>query len=208
MTMTIKAVLFDYGNVLCKPQSETDLKEMARCLGSELESVETLYWKLRDEYDLGEVDGKAYWSVIAKELGISPTEEQLLQLIELDNLSWTRPNHDMAKWAAKLSEHGIKTAILSNMPISIREYLRGVEWLPVFDHYTFSCDINAIKPDVEIYHHCLSGVSHAPENSLFIDDREINTGAAASLGINSFVFTNTDALRAYVETVGLPGFSN
>lgn len=203
---TIKAVLFDYGNVLCKPQAGDDMKAMTECLGAELESVESMYWKIRDDYDLGELDGHAYWSAIAKELGIEPTHEQLLRLIELDNLSWTRPNEDMAKWAAKLTDHGIKIAILSNMPISIREYLRGVEWLPTFDHYTFSCDINAIKPNAEIYHHCLNGVNHTPENSLFIDDREINTGAAAALGINSFVFTNTDAFRTYVETVGLPAF--
>lgn len=200
----IKAVMFDYGNVLCQPQSDGDLPAMAKCLGAEVERVESLYWSTRDRYDLGELDGRAYWTAIAQELGITLTDTQLFRLIELDNLSWTRPNHEMAKWASKLTEHGIKIAILSNMPLSIREYLRGVDWLPSFDHYTFSCDINAIKPNAEIYHHCLNGVNHTPENSLFIDDREINTSAAAALGIKSFVFTTTDALRKYVETVGLP----
>ncbi|MDZ4833944.1 MAG: HAD family phosphatase [Candidatus Melainabacteria bacterium] len=200
----IKAVLFDYGNVLCMPQAASDMQLMAECLGVSFERVETLYWQLRDEYDIGELDGQAYWSQIAAKLDIKPTADQLLKLIELDNLSWTRPNPDMAKWAAKLTKHGIKIAILSNMPISIREYMRGIDWLPTFDHYTFSCDVNAIKPDVAIYQHCLTGVGHSPENTLFIDDREVNTTAAAAIGINSFVFTTARALREYAETTGLP----
>jgi putative hydrolase of the HAD superfamily len=200
----IKAVLFDYGNVLCLPQVADDMKSMANCLGADVARVESLYWKSRDPYDLGEVDSHSYWSAIARELKIEATTSQLLELIELDNLSWTRPNHAVAQWAAKLTEHGIKIAILSNMPLSIREYMRGVEWLPAFDHYTFSCDVNAIKPDLAIYHHCLDGVSHAPEDSLFIDDREINTSAAATLGINTFVFTGTDSLRDYANAMGLP----
>ncbi len=200
----IKAVMFDYGNVLCMPQSSEDMKLMAKCLNADVEHVESLYWQSRDPYDKGEVHGREYWSAIAAKLNVKTTEEQLLKLIELDNLSWTRPNHDVAKWAAKLTEHGIKIAILSNMPSSIREYLRGVEWLPSFDHYTFSCDVNSIKPDIAIYHHCLGGVSHAPENSLFIDDREVNTKAAAALGINSFVFTDANSLREYASTAGLP----
>lgn len=200
----IKAVLFDYGNVLCMPQQPEDLGAMAACLGAPLNILTTLYWQMRDEYDLGTLDGRAYWTKIASKCGSPISEEQLCRLIDLDNLGWTRPNNVMTKWAAQLREGGIRTAIISNMPKEIREYLRECEWLPAFDHYTFSCDVNSVKPASDIYMSCLEGLRERPKHALFIDDRQMNVDAAVSLGIPSVVFSDAQTLQPYIQTLGLP----
>ena len=130
-----KAVLFDYGNVLCMNQLESDVEAMAECLQIELSRFKTFYWQLRDEYDVGAYDGREYWTRIAKKGGRDITEAQLRQCIEFDNVGWSRPNLIMAQWADKLRQSGIVTAIVSNMPADIREYLRDLEWMPEFSQY-------------------------------------------------------------------------
>lgn len=200
----VKAVLFDYGNVLCSPQLESDVEAMSRVLNIELNHFKTLYWQLRDEYDLGSIDGRAYWHKIGAKCGITLSEESISKVIELDNLGWSRPNPVMANWAADLRKNGIITAIISNMPIEIRRYLDGCKWLPEFDQYTYSCDINSVKPAAEIYLHCLKQIRLDPRDTLFLDDRPMNVDAAKELGISSLVFTTAHKLQSDLTEFRLP----
>ncbi len=202
-----KAVLFDYGNVLCMNQLESDVEAMAECLQIELSRFKTFYWQLRDEYDVGAYDGREYWTRIAKKGGRDITEEQLRQCIEFDNVGWSRPNLIMAQWADKVRQSGIITAIVSNMPADIREYLRDLEWMPEFSQYTYSCEVKSVKPAADIYLHCLDQIKMRSTEVLFLDDRQMNVDAAKQLGIDSYVFTTAEELQPFVASFGLPELS-
>jgi putative hydrolase of the HAD superfamily len=202
-----KAILFDYGNVLCMPQLESDVELMAACLQIELNRFKTLYWQLRDEYDVGTYDGRDYWTRIARKGGHEISDEQLRIVIESDNVGWSRPNLVMAEWAAKVRKSGLSTAIVSNMPSDIREYLRHLEWMPEFDQYTYSCEIKSVKPSAEIYLYCLEQLKLRPSEVLFLDDRQMNVDAAQQLGIESYVFTTAEELQPFARSVGLPELS-
>lgn len=201
--ITVKAVIFDYGNVLCEPQRESDLSLMASAFGMERVQLEPLYWRYRDHYDQGECDAHTYW----KKIGGSSiaagtvTAAQLEQAIRFDNQSWTRPNPPVLHWVEKLQTHGIKTAILSNMPLPLRQYIDSeCHWLPRFDHKVFSCDAGSIKPDTKIYRYCLERLSLEPEETLFIDDRVPNIDAARKLGMHGLVFSDMQKLVAEVSS--------
>jgi putative hydrolase of the HAD superfamily len=201
----LKAVLFDYGNVLCLPQERSDLSLMANCLSLDVDLLEPLYWQHRDEYDAGTTDGGQYWSKIGQKLNrqISPT--QLSQLIEMDGNSWSRPNRVIAQWASTLKGHGYRTAIISNMPIELhRHIVDKCTWLPTFDHYTFSCEIKAIKPDAAIFQHCLDALNLKPQETVFLDDRESNVEGARRLGMHGIVFSTAAELATEIDKLGLP----
>src|SRR5207237_7571202 len=50
---SVRAVVFDYGNVLCLEQTLEDMKGMALVCGIPHERFSGLYWKLRPPYDRG-----------------------------------------------------------------------------------------------------------------------------------------------------------
>lgn len=202
-----KAILFDYGNVLCLNQRESDVEAMADCLNIELSNFKTFYWQLRDEYDVGTYDGREYWTRIAKKGGHDITEEQLRKVIEFDNVGWSRPNPVMARWAEKLRQSGLITAIVSNMPADIREYLRHLEWMPEFSHYTYSCEVKSVKPAADIFVHCLEQIKLRPSEVFFLDDRQMNVDGAKQVGIDSYVFTTAEELAPFVRSIGLPDLS-
>lgn len=204
---TYKAILFDYGNVLCMNQLESDVEAMAACLSIELNRFKTFYWQLRDEYDVGAYDGREYWTRIAKKGGHDISEEQLRSVIEYDNVGWSRPNLVMARWADKLRKSGLVTAIVSNMPSDIREYLRDLHWMPEFSHYTYSCEVKSVKPAADIYLHCLEQIKMRPADVLFLDDRHMNVEGARQVGIDSYVFTTAEELAPFVRSIGLPELS-
>jgi putative hydrolase of the HAD superfamily len=201
----LKAVLFDYGNVLCLPQERSDLSLMSKCLDLDVDLLEPLYWQHRDEYDTGFINGQQYWSKIVQNLNRQISTEQLGRLIEMDGNSWSRPNHAMAKWAGSLQGHGYRTAIISNMPIELHQHIvNKCTWLPTFDHYTFSCEIKAIKPNSVVFQHCLDALSLKPEETVFLDDRESNVEGARRLGMHGIVFSTTEDLAVEVAGLGLP----
>jgi putative hydrolase of the HAD superfamily len=186
----ISAVLFDYGNVLSLPQSVADAQRLAGMCGLALAQFEERYWMLRVAYDRGELDAVAYWKHFRSEEGHEPTPALIAELTRVDAESWEHPNEATVRWAVALrGEHGLKTAILSNMPADVRAHLVDENaWLPAFDHMTFSCDVGIMKPAPGIYHACLAGVGLHAGECLFLDDRPENVDAARALGLHAVQF--------------------
>lgn len=201
----ISTVLFDYGNVLSLPQPVDAAQRLADLCGLTLAPFEERYWMSRAAYDLGELDGPGYWSLFRAEEGHALTSAQIAAIIQADAESWERPNMATVRWAHALREHGVRTAILSNMPAPLKAHLLehcGHEaggWLPPFDHLTFSCDIGVMKPAAAIYQHALQGVGAAASETLFLDDRPENVEAARALGIHAVQFHSAQQVAAELE---------
>lgn len=200
------AVIFDYGNVLCAPQLPSDLKAMADILDMADDPFRPIYWRYRLPYDEAQLDADSYWNQVASDCGRTVNAEQIRELTAIDVKSWCRPNRVMVQWARQLRQAGMRTAVLSNMPMDLRVYLTSaVEWLPQFDHMTFSCDVQLVKPKPEIYEHCLSGVGVAASDALFLDDRPENVAEARRLGIHTIEFTTpAEAIAAMDGQYSLP----
>ena len=191
--VSLKAVIFDYGNVLSLPQTMDDMAAMGRVAGIPAEKMHSLYWHFRPAFDRADLGQAPYWSAVAKGAGREFGEEQLREIIRLDNESWSRPDPTMLGWAATLHAGGIRTGILSNMPVTLRRHLTvNADWLRGFDDYTYSCDVNMVKPEPGIYEHALKGLGVDPAEALFLDDREPNVQAAGRLGIHALLFRSAE----------------
>ncbi len=202
----LKAVVFDYGNVLSLPQDPRDIESMALCLALETSEFLNLYWQFRLPYDKGEIDAGEYWSEVAALCGVMLTASLQADLVRLDNSSWSRPRREVLSWVESLQKSGMPTAILSNMPADLQKHIEtSCDWLPAFTHKTFSCQVKSVKPEADIYHHCLDGLNSVPEAVLFLDDRPDNIAAARNLGINAVLFTTPeDTLQVLQSNFQLP----
>lgn len=63
-----------------------------------------------------------------------------------------------------------------------------------FDAVYASHLIGLAKPDSAFYLRIVEQENHRPEETVFIDDREINVEAAREIGMHAIVFKNTDQL--------------
>ena len=196
----VRAVIFDYGNVLCHPQRFSDVKAMASVCGLAASRFQELYWKFRMAYDRADLNDDTYWNTVAREAGITLTRAQIEELIPLDAKSWSRKNEATLRWVEQLRQAGMRLAVLSNMPFGVSRYLMAnCEWLSFFQHLIFSCDVGRVKPEPEIYHTCLEKLEAAPADTLFLDDIARNVGGAARVGIHSVLFDS------FENTVGRVG---
>ena len=194
------AVLFDYGRVLSYSPSRDELLNFAALTGVSEEAFFELYSNTRDHYDRGHADYREHWQRFAEVARVRISPSTVERMVAMESDVWTRLNPEMLALAREIKSHGLKTAILSNMPFDLlAELRRKFDWLDEFDVQIWSCELGVIKPDAEIYHACLTALDCKAERAVFFDDRPRNVEGARQVGIEAHVFKSTAQARAIVE---------
>jgi len=192
----LNAVIFDYGEVLCFPPTAQEIRRMAEIFGLENGQFRPIYDKNRRAYDRGDLTAEEYWTTFATDAGTKLTPDEVKKLRAWDTQMWSKTNPAMVEWMQALQRAGYKTAILSNMQEDMVEAVRRqFAWIEKFDCAVFSHEVKLAKPEAEIYQHCLRGLGTQPEETLFIDDREVNVKAAEKLGIQGIQLQSPSQLH-------------
>ena len=201
--MPLRAVIFDYGEVLCT-QDRAAHQRLIALTGLDRDAFERLYWRDRRDYDLGHLDGPGYWAKFARDAGLSFTPAQIDDLIETDVVMWTSVSEPMLAWAQSLQRAGLLAAILSNMgPDVLRTMLQEFTWLANFNQLTWSCDLGIAKPDPAIYAFTCDRLGVRPDEALFLDDKIENIRGAEAFGLHALQFSNVAQLRHDLAARGL-----
>lgn len=189
--MAIRAVIFDYGLVLSGPPEPGARAKLLEITALAPEIFDEHYWKYRLDYDRGTLNGHSYWQTIARDTGLNLSAEQVASLVEQDVLLWASLNPVMLEWVMRVQAAGLKTAILSNMGVDLLAHMReNFRWLDSFDHHTWSCELNVVKPESAIYTHTLEALGVQPHEALFLDDKAENIAGARQLGMHALLFRN------------------
>jgi putative hydrolase of the HAD superfamily len=186
---SIRAVLFDYGKVLSLPPTEAQWQALSSRFGLAVQAFQRLYWGHREGLDRGTLTNVSYWKQVGADCGHTVSDEEAEQLIDHDCAQWTNVNEPMLELSRQLREAGYRTAILSNMEPRMLAFMRRkLTWLDEFPVQIYSCQVGTVKPEAAIYLLCCSRLGCLPEEALFLDDKQVNTGAAKALGMAAYVY--------------------
>jgi len=203
----LRAVVFDYGMVLTEEQDPAAYAALLRLTGLDRDRFEPLYWADRHAYDEGKLTGVAFWQKLVRDAEIGETTGLAEELNVWDARMWTTQNRAMLAWQLELKQHGIKTAILSNMGDNVLANIeRTFDWLARFDVLVWSYQLGMAKPEPAIYQHTLRELGVEPGEALFIDDRLVNIEAARALGMRGILFSTVDTLR--VDLIAMAWIEN
>ena len=202
---SIRAVIFDYGEVLCRIAPLEQFAPMARILSITPQRLVERYMQNRLDYDRGDVTAEEYWSGFAQESGVALTRAQVDELNRRDCALWWDLDPELMDWIERLRTSGIKVGVISNMFIGLAKQIRaGAPWLDRFDDYTFSAEIRVTKPDPAIYRHSLQQLGVNAHEALFLDDRGKNIDGARAVGMEGLVYSTPARLREELEAWGFP----
>jgi len=198
-------VLFDYGGVLCYPQSAHDRDQLASAAGAPAAGFDAAYWHYRLDYDRAVLDATAYWQQVAAWLGTRFTGPQIAELSRLDTESWLHLQPASVDLAAGLAAAGHRLAVLSNAPEDVALAVPELPMAAYFEHLLFSCFLKTAKPEPDCFRAALGVLGASPSDVVFLDDRAENVAAAAALGIRSLRFTDAAAARTELAACGVAG---
>lgn len=95
-----------------------------------------------------------------------------------------------------LKDKGYKVYLLSNYPDKLADmHWSQFSFLNDVDGYVISAKVKLAKPDPAIYNLLLDRYGLRADESVFIDDRQVNIDAAEDLGIKGILFTGYDDLK-------------
>jgi len=201
----LKAVILDYGEVLCIRPTADEFRRLADIFALDLDSFRKLWEASRDAIDRGDLTPEAYWLNFAQRTRTKLGPKHIENLSAWEIEMWSNANPVMVDWLLDMSRAGIKTALLSNMPADLAEHVQTkFEWMRNFTFKTFSAHVRLVKPDPAIYQHTLRGLGVKASETVFVDDRETNIGAARALGIHAIQFQSIEQLRNDLEVMGFP----
>jgi len=193
--MTIKTIIFDFGNVLYRPPSMAWFRHWKKLLGfGGNANIEALISNpdgsdyMRDVF-IGKISEKEMWTDAVKKLGLKQSH---IDYFYKRFSSKRRLNKPMVRLLSELHQD-YQTAILSNAGDQTRTIIVDVleldQWV---DTIIISAEEMMAKPDPEIYELALERLNAAPEECLFVDDQLLNVTAAKALGMQAVQFTDND----------------
>lgn len=205
----IRAIILDFGEVLCHPPTPEAVAPLARMFQMDSQTFFPIYLQSRGAYDRGDLLPAEYWAQFAAHHGVKLDASAIQQARRMDLDLWSQINEAMVRWLRQIHAAGFKTAILSNMPLDMVAHVRkNFAWVNHFDHHIFSAEVRSVKPEPEIYRHCLDALAVQPSEALFIDDRDVNLQQARAAGIRTIRFDSVEQLRRDLQSFGfkiLPG---
>ena len=204
----IRAVIFDFGNVLCFPPAPDKVQRAAAFCGMSVDAFWEAFWRERLDYDAGNLEPLRYWAgVTDAAFAAAHLDELIRHEVEFWNEYDARP----FAWIAALKAAGVRVGILSNLPRVLGEALKrdtylGSAFLSHFDHVTFSYELLSVKPQPAIYHHAFEGLGVVPDDALFLDDKLPNVHGAIETGLRAEHFTSWEdfVARDVPRIYGLP----
>jgi len=200
----IKAVIFDYGQVISLPQDPSVINRLADLAGAESGKFEEALWGFRDEFDRGTYTAKQYYEKILSSLGIAADGKKIEALVERDLMSWRDINSETVALMEDVKKAALTLGVLSNMPHEFLAWAReGVPVFSVSQVNLFSCELNLVKPEKAIYEKLLSVLNMEAGEVVFFDDKEVNVTAAKDLGIKAFLWKEAGQARGELLSLGI-----
>jgi epoxide hydrolase-like predicted phosphatase len=200
-TVSVDAVVFDYGGVLTTPVRDSISAWLDRDAIDPASFSRTLKaWLARSGPDdtpirrleLGELSIAEFDVLLAAELvgkdGGAVAAEGLLNSLFAE----MRPDEVMFELVQDLKNAGVRVALLSNSwgNTYSRDRIDAL-----FDVVVISGEVGMRKPNSDIFAHVLDRLDVRPEHVIFIDDAAPNTEGAAGLGMRTVLHTDADLTR-------------
>jgi putative hydrolase of the HAD superfamily len=201
---SVRAVIFDFGGVLCFHPDDARWKRAAETAGMPFDAFQPAFWADRLSYDAGRVQPAEYWRSV---IGPAFQESKLPELIRREIELWNNYDVRVFDWIRQLRSAGYQVGILSNLPRVLGEELRRTPgFLDPFDHVTFSYELLEVKPQPSIYLDAIAGLRVDPAQGLFIDDKQENIDGATAVGLQAELYSTWEDFvgRGVAAAYGLP----
>ena len=203
----IEAIVSDFGGVLTTPLFHA-FARVQEDSGLEVASLGKAMARIQEEdgehplYELekGRLSEPDFLARL--ERGIEDETGQRVELHEFSERYWSHlhPNEPLIEKMRALRDAGYRMALLTN---NVREWEpRWRAFLPVdeiFEVIVDSAFVGMRKPDPEIYELTLERLGVTADESLFLDDIEVNCDAARALGMTPVRFVDNEQALAEID---------
>ena len=178
----MKSMIFDLGGVVLSRDKKLCSSNLVAFLDIIHANPTPTFWL---EFDRGVLTWEEMLLIMADTMQI--TRNQCDDVLR-EAIEQTYPAPATCQLIEDLKKCGTKIYALSNMSFEFISAFHKFPLFKYFDDEIISCHCNLIKPERAIYELAANKFGIIPAETLFIDDKPVNTRAAADFGFNVFNF--------------------
>ena len=198
-----RVVVFDYGEVISVSPSEADRAVLVATSGVEPGLFWSSYWKHRDDLDQGRVDVPGYWARVAADTASTWSASTVYALWVADFRGWISVEPGTVDLIAELHAGGTRVALLSNAGFDFASPFRFSPLAQYLERVFISAEMDSVKPDPVIYREVADELGIEMHQMVFIDNKKVNTDAAAELGATVHHYEGVNGLRAFLHSLAV-----
>jgi len=194
MTSQIKAIIFDFGNVLLEWNPRYVYQ---RYFPNDPEGMERFFKEVDfADWNLQQDKGRPFVEGVAV---LSEKFPHYAQLIQAYHENWTdsigAAYSGTIEILKQLKQAGYPLYGLSNWSAETFPYAREkYDFFDLFDDFVISGEVGQVKPDPEIFQIMLEKIGKPAEQCLFIDDSLTNINQAQKMGFGTVHFQSPEQL--------------
>jgi 2-haloacid dehalogenase len=195
MTSHIKAIIFDFGNVLLEWNPRYVYQ---RYFPNDPEAIERFLKEVNFvDWNLQQDKGRPFAEGVAI---LSEKFPHYAQLIQAYHQNWTdsigAAYDGTIEILKQLKQAGYPLYGLSNWSAETFPFAREkYDFFDLLDDFVLSGEVGHVKPDPEIFHIILKKIGKPAEECLFIDDSLTNINQAQKMGFATIHFQSPEQLR-------------
>lgn len=178
----IKAIVFDYGNVLVEGPLEKWLQSNVK----NEEKRKHIFATIAPQGDLGTVTFLEFLSLVGQQTNL-PQEEVFKTIYQP-----TKVDTQLFEIIKKLKQNYTIAIFSNNQHEVVCEVLKQNNVLELFDEIVVSSKHAMIKPNKIFYKKLLEILKLQPQEVIFFDDKQENIDGAKKLGIKAFIYKNLE----------------
>lgn len=198
----VKAIIFDFGNVICHFDNNIFLEKISSFTDrtvSELNDLIYISTDIPSQYETGLISSDTFFKKIAKRCDLSMSKIEFYKAYT-DIFTPIRTTINLIRRLKSV----YKIALLSNTNISDFEHIiKTCEVYNLFDAVSLSFKVRAIKPDKKIFLDAICKLRLKPEECIYIDDIEKYVEAANQIGINGIHYVSYEKLISSLKGLNI-----
>ncbi len=198
MVMSVKGMLFDFGNVLGLFDKEKAYTRLSYDTSRSLEEIRAIMTELEPEVESGRLRHYEYLHAVRDRLGVRGLSLPDIERIVGNIIS---PNRNIVPFVTSLMERGVPIGIVSNTSEVHWRYAMDVPIMQELRRYgatmTLSYIEGSMKPEERIYSIALERLGLDAPSVLYIDDILSHVVAARHYGLRAEVYLGIHMSRAY-----------
>lgn len=198
----IQAVIFDFGNVICRFDNTRFLEGLSALCGKPAGALKAAIYEdspLNEDYEAGRIGSRDFLKGVSARCGKDISERDFLQ-------AYTEiftPIEATFALIRRLNPR-YRLGLLSNTsPWHFEHAIRTTGVFPLFDSVSLSYEVGHSKPDPRIYEDALAKLGLPAEACVYIDDLRPFAQAASGQGMRGITYTTPEALLAELDLAGI-----
>ncbi|MFH1409603.1 MAG: HAD family phosphatase [Nanoarchaeota archaeon] len=196
----IKAIIFDWGNVLEYFDNEGFVKEISKTFSLDPVKFAKKEFANRIRFDAGEFTTEGFLAEMSREFWVAFTVDNYFGPFYSQ---YIKPILPVQKLLKKLKKHYRLFLLSNNSEIAHDRFKRGLPFSKDFEKIVISYEHKLLKPDPRIYKILLEGTGLKPEECLYIDDLPEFIEGAKNSGMKTILYKKPEQLIHDLDGLGI-----